>query len=81
VLILHAEDDPIVPVEHARMLEEAVEGSDRVHVWIVPGGGHAAFDMLDRRWTYAVYRRFFEALARYEAAPAEAERVAAAAAA
>jgi predicted alpha/beta-fold hydrolase len=81
VLILHAEDDPIVPVEHARMLEEAAAGSDRVRVWIVPGGGHAAFDMLDRRWTYAVYRRFFEALARYEAAPAEAERVAAAAAA
>ena len=66
VLILHAEDDPIVPVEHARMLEEAAQGNDRVRVWIVPGGGHAAFDVLDRRWTYDVYRRFFEALARYE---------------
>jgi predicted alpha/beta-fold hydrolase len=68
VLILHAEDDPIVPVEHARMLEEAAQGNDRVRVWIVPGGGHAAFDALDRRWTYAVYRLFFERLARYEAA-------------
>ena len=68
VLILHAEDDPIVPVEHARMLEEAAAGNDRVRVWIVPGGGHAAFDALDRRWTWAVYRRFFERLARYDAA-------------
>lgn len=70
VLILHAEDDPIVPVEHARMLEQAAEGNDRVRVWIVPGGGHAAFDALDRRWTYAVYRKFFEGLARYEDAAA-----------
>lgn len=68
VLILHAEDDPIVPVEHARMLEEAAADNDRVRVWIVPGGGHAAFDALDKRWTYAVYRGFFEQLARYEAA-------------
>lgn len=75
VLILHAEDDPIVPVEHARMLEEAAAGNDRVRVWILPGGGHAAFDALDRRWTYAVYRGFFEALARYE--PAVAAPVAA----
>ncbi len=37
-------------------------------VWIVPGGAHAAFDVLDSRWTYAVYRRFFEEIARYEAA-------------
>jgi uncharacterized protein len=73
VLILHAEDDPIVPVEHARMLEEAAEGNDRVRVWIVPGGGHAAFDVLDPRWTYDVYRQFFEALARYEVSASEPE--------
>ncbi len=70
VLILHAEDDPIVPVEHARMLEEAAAGNDRVRVWIVPGGGHAAFDVVDRRWTYAVYRQYFEGLATYEVAVA-----------
>ena len=33
--------------------------------WIVPGGGHAAFDVLDKRWTYAVYRTYFERLASY----------------
>ena len=75
VLVLHAEDDEVVPVEHARMLEEASAGNDNVRVWIVPGGGHAAFDALDRRWTYAVYRTFFERLAIYERA---SERVLAA---
>jgi predicted alpha/beta-fold hydrolase len=68
VLVLHSEDDEVVPVEHARMLERAAAGSDKVRVWIVPGGGHAAFDAIDRRWTYAVYRTFFERLARYAVA-------------
>ncbi len=65
VLEIHSEDDMIVPVEHARMLAEAAEGTDNVRVWILPGGGHAAFDRLDSSWTYSVYRRFFERWARY----------------
>ena len=74
VLVLHAEDDLIIPVEHARMLDEAKGDNDLVRVWIVPGGAHAAFDMLDRRWTYTVYRSFFERWADYgEAAPASRE--------
>jgi pimeloyl-ACP methyl ester carboxylesterase len=68
VLVLHGEDDEIVPVAHARMLEEAVDGVPNVRVWIVPGGQHAAFDVLDRTWTHAVYRTFFERLASYGAA-------------
>jgi predicted alpha/beta-fold hydrolase len=75
VLVLHAEDDEVVPVEHARMIEEAAAGNDHVRVWIVPGGGHAAFDAIDRRWTYAVYRMFFERLATYEAADAKPARI------
>jgi predicted alpha/beta-fold hydrolase len=65
VLVLHAEDDEVVPVEHARMLERAAGDSELVRVWILPGGGHAAFDAIDRRWTYQVYRTYFERLARY----------------
>jgi predicted alpha/beta-fold hydrolase len=72
VLVLHSEDDLIIPVEHARMLERAAAGNDRVRVWIVPGGQHAAFDALDRRWTYAVYRTFFERWARYAEREGEA---------
>jgi pimeloyl-ACP methyl ester carboxylesterase len=68
VLVLHGEDDEVVPVEHARMLEAATADSDLVRVWVVPGGGHAAFDVVDRDWTYAVYRTFFERLATYEVA-------------
>jgi predicted alpha/beta-fold hydrolase len=65
VLEIHAEDDMIVPVEHARMLAEAAAENDDVRVWILPGGGHAAFDRLDSKWTYSVYRTFFERWARY----------------
>ncbi|HSJ17611.1 MAG TPA: alpha/beta hydrolase [Solirubrobacterales bacterium] len=65
VLVLHSEDDQIVPVEHARMLDEAKGDNELVRVWIVPGGAHAAFDVLDRDWTYTVYRRFFERWAEY----------------
>jgi predicted alpha/beta-fold hydrolase len=72
LLVLHGEDDEIIPVKHAHMLEEAAAGNPNVRVWIVPGGAHAAFDVLDSRWTYAVYRRFFEAFASYEATAAVA---------
>jgi predicted alpha/beta-fold hydrolase len=82
VLVLHSEDDLIIKVEHARMLADAARGNDNVGVWIVPGGAHFAFDVLDRRWAYAVYRSFFERWARYRspgpegrAAPAAAEMV------
>jgi predicted alpha/beta-fold hydrolase len=68
VLVLHSEDDEVVPVEHAHMIERAATGNDNVRVWIVPGGGHAAFDAIDVKWTYAVYRTFFERLARYAVA-------------
>jgi predicted alpha/beta-fold hydrolase len=77
VLALHAEDDEVVPVEHARMLAEAARGNDRVRVWILPGGGHAAFDAQDEDWTYWVYRTWFERLATYAERGAPAAAVAA----
>jgi predicted alpha/beta-fold hydrolase len=66
VLILHPEDDAIIPVEHARILAEAAAGNDLVRVWILPGGGHGAIDAVDRDWFYAVLRGFFERWAGYE---------------
>jgi pimeloyl-ACP methyl ester carboxylesterase len=65
VLVLHPEDDHVIPVRHARMLAEAAKGNDLVRVWILPGGGHGALDAIDRRWTYTVYRQFFERFAAY----------------
>jgi predicted alpha/beta-fold hydrolase len=65
LLALHSEDDQIIPVEHAHVLAEAARDNPNVGVWIVPGGAHAAFDAVDERWTYTVYRTFFERWASY----------------
>ena len=67
MLVLHPEDDEIIPVEHARMLAEAASGNDLVRVWILEGGGHGAIDAVDRTWFHAVTRGFFERWAGYEA--------------
>ncbi len=66
VLVLHPEDDEIIPVEHARMLADAARAQELVRVWILPGGGHGAIDTVDRAWFYAVLRGFFERWATYE---------------
>jgi predicted alpha/beta-fold hydrolase len=73
LLVLHSEDDMIVPVEHARMLAEAAGTNPNVRVWIVPGGMHAAYDALDAGWTDAVYRTFFERWARYPRGSAQGD--------
>jgi predicted alpha/beta-fold hydrolase len=65
VLVLHPEDDQVIPVEHARMLDETAKGNDLVRVWTLPGGGHGAIDAVDREWFYAVARGFFERWAGY----------------
>jgi predicted alpha/beta-fold hydrolase len=65
VLVLHPEDDDIVPVEHARMLADAASGHELVRVWILPGGGHGAIDAVDGTWFYSVLRGFFERWAGY----------------
>jgi predicted alpha/beta-fold hydrolase len=67
VLILHPEDDHIIKVEEARALAEAARGNELVRVWVLPGGEHGALDMVDRDWTYSVYRAFFERWADYPA--------------
>lgn len=64
-LILHPVDDRIVKVEEARKLAAAAEANDLVHVWELPAGKHGILEAIDRRWTYAVYRAFFERWARY----------------
>ncbi|HEX5820211.1 MAG TPA: alpha/beta hydrolase [Solirubrobacterales bacterium] len=60
LLILHPEDDHIIKVEHARMLQGAAEGNDLVRVWILPAGSHGLLEAADPSWTHAVYRTFFE---------------------
>ena len=67
VLILHPEDDEVIPVEQARDLAAVARGNELVRVWILPGGGHGAIDAIDRRWFFAVLRGFFERWAGYDA--------------
>jgi predicted alpha/beta-fold hydrolase len=67
VLVLHPDDDEVIPVEQARELAAAARGNDLVRVWILPGGGHGAIDAIDRTWFFAVVRGFFERWAGYDA--------------
>jgi alpha-beta hydrolase superfamily lysophospholipase len=65
LLILHPEDDPIIKVEHGRMLAEAAKDNDLVRVWILAAGSHGLLEAADPAWTHAVYRTFFERWATY----------------
>ena len=65
VLVLHPEDDVIVKVEHAHMLEEAARDNDLVRVWVLPAGAHGILEAIDSTFTYGVYRGFFDRWARY----------------
>ncbi len=65
VLVLHPEDDQIIKVEQAEKLAAAAAGNDLVRVWRLPAGSHGALDAMDSRWTYTVYRRWFESWAKY----------------
>jgi predicted alpha/beta-fold hydrolase len=66
LLVLHPEDDVIVKCEHAEMLREAAKDNDNVRVWILPAGSHGILEAIDSKFTYNVYRGFFERFAKYE---------------
>jgi pimeloyl-ACP methyl ester carboxylesterase len=69
VLVLHPEDDVIVKVEHAHMLEEAARDNDLVRVWVLPAGAHGILEAIDSVFTYGVYRGFFDRWAVYAERP------------
>ncbi|HSI80903.1 MAG TPA: alpha/beta hydrolase [Solirubrobacterales bacterium] len=64
-LILHPVDDRIVKVDEARKLAAAASGTDLVRVWELEAGKHGILEAIDRAWTFAVYRTFFERWATY----------------
>ncbi|MGZ5346374.1 MAG: alpha/beta hydrolase [Solirubrobacterales bacterium] len=65
LLVLHPEDDQIIKVEHAEMLRDAAAGNELVKVWILPAGAHGVLEAIDSKFTYNVYRGFFERWGRY----------------
>lgn len=69
-LVVHAEDDPVVPVTHARRLAEAGRANPLFAVRVVPAGQHLYFDALDATWYWGVLDAFLRRLA--EDRPAEA---------
>ena len=64
-LILHPVDDRIVKVEEARKLAAAAADNGLVHAWELEAGKHGILEAIDRDWTFAVYRAFFERWGRY----------------
>jgi hypothetical protein len=59
VLLVHATDDPVVPVRHARRMERYARGYDHIQVIVTQWGGHTAFEAMDPWWFWEVMRRFF----------------------
>lgn len=57
-VVFHAEDDVVVPVDHARRFEAA--RSDRLAVHVLPRGGHLDFDRVAPVWYSTVTRNLLE---------------------
>lgn len=55
-IVVHAEDDPVVPVTHAQTLKDI--GSPKLEVHIVPRGKHLGFDREAPAWFDAVTAHF-----------------------
>lgn len=63
ILILHGEDDQLVPVEHARRLEEALRSASKpFEIVLFPGAAHG-FDQESQPWYNPVAAREAEASA------------------
>ena len=67
VLVIHGEDDAVVPVEHARLLSRAIGASfdeiesDAATVWIVPGAGHTGAFRTEPKAYIEKLVKFYEA--------------------
>lgn len=59
-LILHADDDPVVPVEHGRDFEALLEGRRNPAIWRLPWGSHCLWELLDPDWFWTVLKQFFD---------------------
>src|SRR2546430_14351827 len=57
-LVLHPEDDQVIPVEHARGLGEAAKDNELGRGRVLPGGGHGAIGALGRGGVFAGVRGF-----------------------
>ncbi|HUR26044.1 MAG TPA: alpha/beta fold hydrolase [Candidatus Thermoplasmatota archaeon] len=58
-LLVHATDDPVVPVRHARRMERYSEGHPHIETLITTWGEHTGFEPMDPTWFWDVMRIFF----------------------
>ncbi|HET6398541.1 MAG TPA: alpha/beta hydrolase [Candidatus Thermoplasmatota archaeon] len=58
-LIVHASDDPIVPVRHARRMERYATGRDNIHLLLTDWGGHTGFEPMEPQWYWELTSRYF----------------------
>lgn len=68
-LILHSEDDSLVPAEQARQLVTAADGNPNVRLLMLPWGNHCLYEMAEPQW----YWRMLAAVFGAEPAPTAAE--------
>ncbi len=59
VLAVHALDDPVVPVRHARRMERYARDYPNIQTLITSWGGHTGFEAMDPEWFWEVTRTFF----------------------
>lgn len=62
VLLLHASDDPIIPVRHARRIERYAATQPMLIPVITTWGEHAGFEAMDPVWFWSILDRFWEYL-------------------
>jgi pimeloyl-ACP methyl ester carboxylesterase len=62
VLLVHAIDDPVVPIRHARRMERYAEGHPHIQTIITTWGGHTGFEPMEPTWFWEVMRRFYGAV-------------------
>ncbi len=58
-MLVHAADDPVVPVRHARRMERYARGDDHIQVVTIPWGQHTGFESMDPVWFWRATTRFF----------------------
>lgn len=58
-LLVHAADDPVVPVRHARRMERYAKDQPNIQVLVTQWGQHTQFEGYDAHWFWEVARRFY----------------------
>ncbi len=59
VMAIHALDDPVVPVRHARRMERYARNYPNIATLVTSWGGHTGFEAMDPEWFWELTRQFF----------------------